>query len=494
MARRGRRNKAVAAGGAPHAPRQGLQVLNNAVGQMMTMDVFTNQLARLGYGTPNLTEGADYLMVRLSRNYHLLNTLYRNNWVTRRVIDIIPKDMLKNWHEYVTDADPEQIDLVRKLERKTRLRAQLLQGLQWGRLYGGAAGLMMIEGQDDEDSLAEPLDLDAIMPGDYKGLLIADRWAGIYPQLELVEDISDPEFGLPKYYEFRGQNNINATSVKVHHSRIVRFEGSDLPTWEKQAESYWGASVLESVYEELKKRDNTSANIAGLIFLSNLRVLKMEDLAQMLTATDELAQRDLYNTIQMQNYLMSSFNMYVMNKDDDFQSVNASFSGLHEIYECFMMDVSGAAQIPVTKLFGRSPAGMNATGESDMRNYYDVVEGEQEAILRPVLEKLTPVLCMSALGEVPDDIEVHFNPVYTPSSEELGNTVKWKTEAVLNFHDRGIISDQVALKEAKQMSDESGLFSNITDELINAAPDKPVVSEALVGNEETDDEPLDEGE
>ncbi|MCG6197883.1 DUF1073 domain-containing protein, partial [Anoxybacillus sp. LAT_38] len=76
----------------------------------------------------------------------------------------------------------------------------------------------------------------------------------------------------------------------------------------------------------------------------------------------------------------------------------------------FMLDIAGACQIPVTKLFGRSPAGMNATGESDMQNYYEVIQQQQESILGPVLDKLLPIMCMSEFGAIPDDLEYTFNP------------------------------------------------------------------------------------
>lgn len=437
------------------------------LGIMQALDAFQNVLARTGYGTTNLMEGTDYPLTRLTKNYNLMNSLYRNSWLAQRIIDTIPKDMLKNWVKYVSDITPEEVDKIHRMERLTRIKPALRQGLSWGRLYGGAAGLMMIEGQ--EEQLEEPLDLNAVMPGDFKGLLIVDRWSGVYPQLQLVTDISSPEFGLPEFYEFR--DAVQGEVSKVHHSRIVRFIGNDLPEWEKQAETYWGASVIESVYEEIKKRDNTSANLAGLIFLANLRVLKMSDMGELLTGTNTNSQQDFYNTIQAQNWLQSNFGMYVMSKEDDFQTFNMTFSGLNEVYECFMMDLAGATQIPITKLFGRSPAGMNSTGESDMRNYYDVVEQDQEAKLRPALEKLLPVLSMSTLGYVPDDIELMFNPIETPSEKDMGDTVKWKSEAVLGAHDRGIISDQIALKELKQMSEGTGIFTNITDEDIENASD-----------------------
>lgn len=74
---------------------------------------------------------------------------------------------------------------------------------------------------------------------------------------------------------------------KVHHSRLLRFTGDDLPYWESQAEQQWGASVIESIFDELKKHDNVSWNIAQLTFMASLRILKMADMGQMLSATDE---------------------------------------------------------------------------------------------------------------------------------------------------------------------------------------------------------------
>jgi phage-related protein (TIGR01555 family) len=441
----------------------------SAINGMATFDAFMNTMARTGFGQPNHMEGTSYPMTRFTQNYAMMNSLYRGSWITRRIIDIIPKDMLKNGWKYLCDINPDEINLLQRAQRLTRLNKSLLKGLNWGRLYGGAAGLLMIDGQEDE--LDQPLNLDAVELGDFRGLLIMDRWSGVYPDMGLVTDISSPDFGTPEYYQLGDKSQMDLQ--RVHHTRIVRFEGDDLPEWERLAENYWGASKMESVLEELKKRDNTSANIAGLIFLANLRILKMEDLGQMLSGTNAKVQANLFNTIQSQNWLQSNFGMYVMSKDDEFQSIRTSFSDLDDIYECFMMDIAGAAQIPVTKLFGRSPAGMNATGESDLQNYYDVIDQEQHAHLTPILDKILPVMFKSTMGYIPDDLDYMYNPVRTPNDKELGEQVKWKTEAIFGAHDRAIISDRVALKELRQLSDDTGLFSNITDDDINAASDKP---------------------
>ncbi len=434
-----------------------------------TMDSYSNPPARLGFGTPNLMETATYPITRMTQNYALLNSMYRNDWIAARIIDALPHDMVKNWYSVTSQLQPDQISKLEAVERQTNLKKRLLEGLKWGRLFGGAAGIIIVEGQ--EDMLSEPLDLRTIMPGQFKGLIIADRWNGIYPDSAIVQDLSDPDFGLPEYYTFSMTDTDLANGICVHHSRVIRFTGRELPYVERMSESWWGISELEHVYTELTKRNTSSANVAQLIFQANIRTYKMADLGQTLMATDPQSQRDLYQTLSMQNFLMSNMGLNVMDKDDDFITNQYTFSGLSEVYELFMMDVAGAAEIPVTRLFGRSPAGMNATGESDLRNYYDKVRQQQEAQLRPALEKLLPVLCMSTWGMVPDELTFDFNPVRDTSDEERANLIQQSANAINTVFQSGIISQRTALKELRQSGATFGMWSNITDEDIDKADD-----------------------
>ena len=431
-------------------------------------DAFSNVLARLGTGTPNLMEGTTYSLNRLTRDYGLLNALYREHWIIRQIIDIIPSDMLKNWITLTTEVSPNLLKKVDLELRKTQLIQKLKQGLQWGRLFGGAIGLMIIKGQGYD--LSQPLDLRLMVPGDFCGIMVFDRWNSVDPSIELVEDVTDPEFGLPDYYTIT--DNTNGAMYKVHHSRLLRFTGDDLPYWESQAEQQWGASVIESIFDELKKRDNVSWNIAQLTFMASLRVLKMADMGQMLSATDEQTKAELYRTIQAQNWLMSNMGMQIIDAGDDMQSHQYTFGGISDTYKQFMMDVAGAARIPATKLFGRSPEGMNATGESDLRNYYDMIAQEQEAKLRPILNKLLPVLCMSVFGAVPDDLDFEFDPVSEPSDQERADLAKCGTDNIVTAYNAGLISQRTALREMKQQSSRTGTWTNITDEEIMNASDE----------------------
>lgn len=431
------------------------------------LDAFSNVLARLGAGTPNLLEGTEYSLQRMSRDFNTLNALYRESWIVRRIIDVIPADMLKNWITITSGLDPDVEKRLSLTLRRTQLIDKLKRGMQWGRLYGGALGVMLVKHQGYD--LSQPLQLDWIMPGDFAGMLIFDRWNGVNPSSELIEDISDPDYGYPKYYTVT--DPAGGGSVKIHHSRVIRFTGNTLPLWEEIAEMQWGASVVESIFDELRKRDNVSWNIAQLTFMANIRVLKMQDLGQLLAATDNESQAELLRTLEAQNMLLNNMGMQVMDAADGLETHQYTFGGLADCYQQFIMDISGAAEIPVTRLFGRSPSGLNATGESDLQNYYDMIAEKQESYLRPILNKVLPPFIISTLGSLPDDFDFEFDPVAEPSDKERADLAKCGTDNVVAAYNAGLISQRTALKELKQQSERTGVWTNITDEDIERASD-----------------------
>ena len=428
--------------------------------QVQTMDAFSNPMFRLGYGSQSPLEATQYPMTRMTQNYALLNSLYRDNWIVQNIITTIPDDMLREWVK-LDGLTPEAQDQIDRAVRRTSLRDRLSKGLYWGRLYGGAVGVILIRGQED---LAQPLDLDAVLPGTFLGLYVVDRWSGVYPDMELVTDMADPDFGLPAYYSVQDANG--GTVQRVHHSRVVRFTGRELPYLEKIAETYWGASELEAIYDEIVKRDNVSHNLAALTFKACRDYMEVDNVDQILSIGSPAMQKRLYDTLQAQSVLDTNFGMRIVNKGDGIHNTQYTFSGLADVYNTVMMDVSGAARIPVTKLFGRSPAGLNATGESDLQNYYDYIDTKRESDLRPILERLLPVLCLSCWGQVPDGIGITFPPLWTPKATEVADIVDKKSGSVLAAYQGGLIDKGTAQKELKKMSDDTGMFDSIPDEQI----------------------------
>lgn len=425
-------------------------------------DAFSNPAFRLGYGTQSPLEGTQYPITRLTQNYALLNSLYRDNWIVQNIITTIPDDMLREWFS-LTGVTPEAQGQFDRLARRTQLRRRLTDGMYWGRLYGGAVGVMLIRGQED---LAQPLDLDRVLPGAFTGLYLVDRWSGVYPEMGLVTDMADPDFGMPEYYCVHDASG--AVVQRVHHTKAIRFVGRELPYYEKIAESYWGESELEAIYAEIVKRDNVSHNIAALTFKARQEYQEMENIDQLFSIGAPAVQKRFWETMQAQSVLSSNFGVRLVNKGEAIHTKEYTFSGLSDVYETVMMDVSGAARIPVTKLFGRSPAGLNATGESDLQNYYDYVDTLRESFLRPILERLLPVLALSCWGTVPDALDVAFPPLWTPKATEVAEIAERKAGTVAAVWQAGLLDQEAAQKELKKLAGETGMFDSIPDEQIAA--------------------------
>lgn len=465
-------------------------------------DSFSNRAARLGYGTFDLLQATEYPLTRLTYNYPLLTSLYRNNWIIQNIISTIPNDMVRKWYELRGSLPPDALNQMIRVERRTQIRRKLLLGMYWGRLYGGAAGILLVRGQEN---LEEPLQLDAVLPGSFLGLQILDRWSGIYPESKLVSDPSDSDFGLPEYYSIRDEVS-GETAARVHHSRVLRFIGRELPYMEQITEQYWGESEIEAIYEELVKRDNVSGNIAALTFRANLNYLETDNLDQMMGIANTEVQRRFWQTLQAQSIIESNFGTRLINKGDKMHNTQYTFTGLSDVYDRVMMDVAGAARTPVTKLFGRSPAGLNATGESDMQNYYDYIDGLRETEFRFMLERLLPVLALSAWGEVPDDLDIAFPPLQTPDSKEVAEIAEKKTGAVVMAYQSDLLDSATAQMELQSLSDDTGLFSNISEASIKQGKGqwysdqkgmRDVMAGLMIPEERIEDEPeegLEDGE
>lgn len=473
---------------------------------MMAMDAYLNRIAYLGEAS-DLMEANDFVRNPITRNVEMLSIMYRENWIAKRIIDTPCEDMTRSWYTIASALDQASVDKIVELENAHNVKQEITNGLRWARLYGGAAAIMVIKGQ--EDCLDEPLDYDDLMPGCFRGLIIVDRSMGLEPSVELEEDMDDQEYNYPKYYDVVLNNNDNSI-VRVHHSRMLIFRGRMLPPTEERNESFWGASEFEHIYDELQKRNSTSANIAQMVFQANITTLKMEDYGEVMGMGTETQKARIMQMLFEQNRIKNAFGMQLLSAGDSYEQHAYNFGGLTEVYEQFMMDMAGAAEIPATKLYGRSPQGMNATGESDMKNYYEMLAQLQERHLRPAIVKLLPVMCMSLWGKIPEDMQVVFAPVATTTPTERADIISNFANTIISAYTAGLISQKRALMELVNTGKDVGAWGSITQEFIDKADDEvdqgemaqdPMAAmmgggmpgmEASEGGNEEEEEPLDE--
>jgi hypothetical protein len=445
-------------------------------GDSVGKDAFTNAVARMGYQTPSVAEGANYELVRWTNDYWLMITLFRNHWIARKIVEIPAKDMIKAWPKLNCKLTPEQISKFDRTVERTLTPLRIKKAITWARLFGGAGALMVIKGH--ENILDQPLNLDQVNPGSYKGLIVFDRWSGITPKGNQAQDIESPlTFGLPEYYTVHGQNG-NEALFDVHASRILRFCGPDVPTPEHEANMYWGIAIPELIMEEMKKRDNASWSILQLLFRAQILTQVNPELSQLLSgATSSAGALTRYQqAMQAQNELLSNQSMLLLGKEGKLESHQYTFGGVADVLDRFEIALAACSipSIPYSKLFGKNSSGLDNSNDADERNYEESIAQAQNEDLKPqLLQQLYPVICVSEYGEVPDDLDIKFPSIRVLSEEDKSKLAKEGTEAILAPFNAGITSQQLTGQELAQLSDKTEIFSNITPEIIAKMDDQP---------------------
>jgi phage-related protein (TIGR01555 family) len=394
-----------------------------------------------------------------------LNMAYRGDWIARKGIDIPAKDMTRAWRSW--QAEPDDITTIEKAERDLKLQLRTRQALQKARLFGGGA---IIIGLDDSAGPQDtPLELDRVKAGSLKFLHAVSRWelnAG-----DLQDDIAITGFQEPKYY-YRQMPDGN--QVKIDASRVVRFIGNEVLDSTQRDIQGWGDSVLQSVNDAVLAASSTIANVAGMVEEAKIDIIRMPELMKNFSTQDY--ETRLTRRFSYVNSAQSIINARLMDKDEEWERHQMVWAGLPDIVKLYLMITSGALDIPATRFLSQSPAGMNATGDSDTRNYYDMLASEQSTVVQPAMSNLDEVIIRSALGSRDEAIFYLWNPLWQMDDVQKATMAKTYTDIFVQDVNTGLINED-ALREARiNQLIEQGVYPGL-EQAIDEFGDEPSIDE-----------------
>ena len=428
------------------------------------MDGFRNLIA--GFGVPGRDKLTAQRFVLTLLDPEQLNCAYRGDWVARKICDIPPFDACRAWREW--QAEQDQIEQIEKAERDFGIQRKLMWALTKARLYGGAAMIMGIDGQRFE----EELDIESVGKGDLKFVHVVTRWqiaAG-----PLMRDVTSPWFGEPTYYyrtnspvpdppasEAPPQTSLGrqpGEDLWIHPSRVVRLIGLDYPDWELGPDQ-WGDSCLQPVYDAVSNSGLVSSSIAAMIAEAKLDIIKVPGLLEMLSTTEGSAK--VFDRFSQGNVAKSVVNATLIDTAEEWERKQLTFSGMDGVMAMYLNIAAGAADIPATRLLGRSPAGENSTGESDMRNYYDRLQADQKVRIQPILSRLDEVLLRHVFGERDDDIYYEWAPLWQMDEEQKAAVQLAKAQAHKIDVDNGLINPDVLREARTNQLIEDGVYPGL---------------------------------
>jgi hypothetical protein len=228
--------------------------------------------------------------------------------------------------------------------------------------------------------------------------------------------------------------------------------------------------------------DNMFWNILSLSFRANLLGMKFPELSQLLSGlgSSQVASQKFEQRMSTINQLMSNNSLIPLPADGGIESTQYSFGGLGEVLQLFQLNLAGAAQMPVTRLFGRTYNGLGQAGDGDERIYEEKIATDQATYMVPQLEKLYPVICMSELGEVPDDLDLVCPSIRVLGEQEKSDLAKSVADTTTVYLNGGIMSPRKVAQEVKRSSDITGIGATLDDEYIARLSDD-VQSEGELG-------------
>lgn len=361
-----------------------------------------------------------------------LDELYRSDGLTKRVIDIVPSEMLRQGWEI--DGDPEGAILGQFEEMDVNCKMNDL--IKWSRLYGGAICVMGIA---DGRPLNEPVNIENIKSVNW--LRVYTRWEVMINYEFITLDLNNENYGSPEWYQV---TDIRTGAVfVVHHSRVLRMDWGALPPRVRDWNQGWGDSLLVSIYNELKSYGAAFANASAIMQDFVNGILRIPGLSASMASSCDDADKTLMKRLNFANLSKGVTNMMVLDKEEEYEKLSTVITGISDLIDRFMLSVSAVTGIPITLLFGRSPAGLNATGDSDVRNFYDMVKQLQETKLKPVLEKLIFYIFKSEYGPTggvePENWSIQFTPLWQNTEEQEAIMRRTVAETDAIYLDRGVL-------------------------------------------------------
>lgn len=372
-------------------------------------DSYVNLLTGLGTGLDK-RQARRFAPTNLLQGQQELDDLYIGDDMIARIVDLVPKEMTREWIDFKCDGDPELTKKVMAWMEDLQVPQRLQKALVYARLYGGSVCIL---GVDDGQPSNLPLNHKKIKG--FYWLTTLDRFS-VRPDLPYADPFS-PRYGQPSFYFIQNQLGTSQGEPTrfndaIHESRLLRFDGVTTTPRRQQQNQTWAESVLIRVLDVVADFQATWNSVGYLMTDMSQAVFTIKNLAKQLAANQRKAIETRFQLIEMSRSVARAI---LLDDGETFERKATPLEGVPLILDRFANRVAAAVDIPVMILMGESPKGLNATGDADTRHWYDRIHAEQEKLLRPAINRIL-TLALNAPngptgGKEPENWSFEFRPL-----------------------------------------------------------------------------------
>lgn len=437
--------------------RRGAAIIEGTQDQFR-QDGYTNLLNKYGTMQDN-SMSYSYSQEPVITDLELIR-LYEGNGLFTKIIDRPSEEAVK--HGFDIDYGDEDIaeyvdDRLDELEFEDKFAT----AQKWARLYGGSIIVMLC---DDGGGLEEPLDWNKVTTIEelrvFERAIVQADYTSLYNFHFFDTMNSKKPFGQPEYYHVYSMYGY----FTVHHSRCLIFRNGRLPEHTTNTlYRYWGMPEYVKISRALRECITSHEDGVKLLDRSVQAIYKMKNLAQLLSTDageDKVLQR--LQVIDMARGILNSIAIDTDGEDYDFKTL--PMSGVKDVIDSTCNMLSAVTNIPQTILFGRSPAGMNSTGENDLENYYNMVENIQKQNMKKNARTVIDLILKQGMieGKIPEvpKYKMKFAALWSTSeseqadiSQKKAQTEQTKAQTAQVYIDSGVLDPSEVRKSLANEGD-----------------------------------------
>ena len=392
------------------------------------LDGYVNMLNK--YGTQqDGSEAYRYAGEGIVSDMTLTNN-YETGGLFAKIIDAPAEEAIKHGFSLGLKENSDTLSYIVKSLERLEWEERASWAIKSARLYGGAIGVMLV---DDGGDIDEPLNRRRIEGIEdihvFERAVVTPDYASMYSQRPMeLHGGSTAKLGVPEYYQV---NSIYG-SFWVHESRCLIFRNGTLPeSTANPLYRFWGMPEYARIRRQLRETVTTHSLSVKLLERSVQAIYSMQGLARLLAT--EAGEDEVIKRLQLIDMARHALNSIAIDSEgESFDFKTATMSGVKEVVDSSCNMLSAVTNIPQTILFGRSPAGLNSTGDSDMENFYNFVGRIQKLMLKGNLNKLLDIVSRAGVanGEIEEmpEISVEFNPLWSMSDAEQADVEQKKAQ------------------------------------------------------------------
>jgi hypothetical protein len=342
--------------------------------------------------------------------------------------------MIREWRQWQGTAST--VRQLEEAEENWGYRNKINLAIKLAAKDGGAAILI---GVNDGNLPNEPLEPSRVTRNGLQYMHVVSKWDLSWGEID--RDPMSPWFGQPREYRIFDSTR---AAIAIHPSRVIPFvpiPRLDLGGWDDP----WGDSVFERLHDPLRDAIAAFQGVSAMYQESKVDVIKIPNLSAQVG--NDVYRQAVLQRFALANSLKSISNTLLMDKAEEWEQKTLSFIGHPEVLDRLLTVVAGAADMPVTRLLGRSPAGLNATGLADLEAYYNLVNSRQNTFLRPAIRRLDDLLVRSTFGRTPRQMLYGWRPLWNLAATDAADVNLKEAQAVAALAQAGVF-DPRALAEA----------------------------------------------